>query len=146
MSHLLNKQEIAAALTELLNRTSLPPEQVARSVNRLFEEFKWEGVPYVEVGKTAYMVTIYERGMPMLKKRLKQTDEVLYWLLADIIFTIAHVELMKRHGVDNVHTYLKYTEAIYAELNADVQKAFQQIGGVYLRWHESGKRQELEQS
>lgn len=146
MSHLLNKQEIADALTELLNRTSLPPDQFACNVNRLFEEFKWEGVPYVEVGKAAYMVTIYERGMPMLKKRLKQTDEVLYWLLADIIFTVAHVELMKRHGVDNVHTHLKYTEAIYAELNADVLEAFQQIGGVYLRWHESGKRQELEQS
>lgn len=135
MSHLLNKQEIADALTELLNRTSLPSNQLARNINRLFETFKWEGVPYVEVSKTAYTVTIYERGMPMLKKRLKQTDEVLYWLLADIIFTIAHVELMKRHGVDNVHTHLKYTEAIYAELNADVQEAFQQIGGVYLRWH-----------
>ncbi|WP_338539913.1 Imm63 family immunity protein [Paenibacillus tundrae] len=146
MSHLLNKQEIADALAELLKHTSLPPDQLAGNINRLFEAFKWEGVPYVEVGKTAYIVTIYERGMPMLKKRLKQTDEVLYWLLEDIIFTIAHVELMKRHGVDNVHTHLKYTEAVYAELNSDVKEAFQQIGGVYLHWHESGKRRELEQS
>lgn len=41
---------------------------MGKYVNRLFESFKWEGVPYVESEKDTYIVRIYERGMVMLEK------------------------------------------------------------------------------
>lgn len=75
---------------------------------------------------------------------MKQTEEVIYWLLEDIIFTAAHVELLERHGVDNKQTHLNYTNEVTQELVQSVEKAFQQIGDPYLHWHQMGKRQELE--
>ncbi|UPK41765.1 Imm63 family immunity protein [Paenibacillus pabuli] len=144
MTNIRSKPEIAKNLLQLLERTSFRREQMEKYVNRLFESFKWEGVPYVESEKDTYIVRIYERGMVMLEKRMKQTEEVIYWLLEDIIFTAAHVELLERHGVDNKQTHLNYTNAVMQELVQSVEKAFQQIGAPYLHWHQTGKRQELE--
>jgi hypothetical protein len=144
MSNLQSKLEIAKTLLQLLERTSFRREQMENYVNRLFEAFKWEGVPYVESENNAYVVRIYERGIVMLEKRLNQTDEVMYWLLEDIIFTAAHVELLERHGVDNKQIHLNYMGEVMQELERNVEKAFQQIGNPYLHWHKTGKRQELE--
>lgn len=144
MSDIRSKTEIAKTLLQLLERTSFRREQMEKYVNRLFESFKWEGVPYVESENEAYIVRIYERGMVMLEKRMKQTDEVIYWLLEDIIFTAAHVELLERYGVDNKQSHMNYTNAVMQELTQRVEKAFQQIGDPYLHWHQTGKRQELE--
>ncbi|WP_405152914.1 Imm63 family immunity protein [Paenibacillus sp. FSL K6-0108] len=144
MANIRSKPEIAKKLLQLLERTSFSREQMGKYVNRLFESFKWEGVPYVESEKDTYIVRIYERGMVMLEKRMKQTEEVIYWLLEDIIFTAAHVELLERHGVDNKQTHLNYTNEVTQELVQSVEKAFQQIGDPYLHWHQMGKRQELE--
>ncbi|WP_366295372.1 Imm63 family immunity protein [Paenibacillus sp. AN1007] len=109
------------------------------------ESFKWEGVPYVEIGDEHYIVTIYERGVPSLIKKLNQIEEVLYWLLADIIFTAVHVELLNKYGVDNVHTHLDYSsEEVKQEMEENVKAAFQMIGDPYWTWHQKGKRQELE--
>ena len=68
MSEVLTKRELAVKLLELLSQTDFDHEQSNTYVNRLFEPFKWEGVPYVEMENGTYIVTIYERGMPMLKK------------------------------------------------------------------------------
>ncbi|QOS79708.1 hypothetical protein JNUCC31_01765 [Paenibacillus sp. JNUCC31] len=144
MSILRSKQEIAEILIQLLEPTSFGRRQMENYVNRLFETFKWEGVPYVEIGSDAYIVRIYERGIVMLEKRLKQTDEVIYWLLEDIIFTAAHVELLERHGADNKRTHLNYTNEVNQELGRSVEEAFHQIGDPFLHWHQTGKRQELE--
>ncbi|WP_053780851.1 Imm63 family immunity protein [Paenibacillus xylanivorans] len=144
MSNIQSKLEIAQTLLQLLERTSFRREQMDNYVNRLFEAFKWEGVPYVESENNAYVVRIYERGIVMLEKRLNQTDEVMYWLLEDIIFTAVHVELLERHGVDNKQTHLNYTGEVKQELDRSVEKAFQQIGDPYLQLHLTGKRQELE--
>ncbi|WP_176854450.1 Imm63 family immunity protein [Paenibacillus sp. OK060] len=144
MSNILSKTEIAKTLFQLLERTSFRRQQIEDYVNRLFESFKGEGVPYVEIENDAYIVRIYERGMVMLEKRMEQTEEVIYWLLEDIIFTAAHVELLKRYGVDNKQTHLNYTNAVTQELTQSVEKAFQQLGDPYLYWHQTGKRQDLE--
>ncbi|MGO4731412.1 Imm63 family immunity protein [Paenibacillus sp. 2KB_22] len=144
MSNMLSKQQLADILLQLLERTTFRREQMQNYVNRLFETFKWDGVPYVENGKDSYIVRIYERGLVSLEKRVKKSDEVIYWLLEDIIFTETHVGLLERHGVDNKHTHLNYTDEIMKELNRGVQEAFQQIGDPYLHWYQTGKRQELE--
>lgn len=146
MSNMLSKQQLADILLQLLERTTFRREQMQNYVNRLFETFKWDGVPYVENGKDSYIVRIYERGLVSLEKRVKKSDEVIYWLLEDIIFTETHVGLLERHGVDNKHTHLDYTDEIMKELNRGVQEAFQQIGDPYLHWYQTGKRQELENS
>ncbi|WP_145322156.1 Imm63 family immunity protein [Paenibacillus xylanexedens] len=145
MSNMLNKQQMAEILLELLERTAFHREQMENYVNRLFEPFKSDGVPYVETGKDTYIVRIYERGLVWLEKRIKQSDEVIYWLLEDIIFTATHVELMERHGVDNKQTHLNYSNEVMKDLNRGVQEAFQKIGDPYLYWHMTSKRQELEQ-
>ncbi|WP_426250986.1 Imm63 family immunity protein [Paenibacillus pabuli] len=144
MSDIQTKPELAKIILPLLERTSFSRKQMENGVNRLFDTFKWEGVPYVEPQSDAYVVRIYERGVVMLEKRLKQTDEVIYWLLEDIIFTAAHVELMERYGVDNKQTHLNYTSEVMQELNQSMKKAFDQIGDPYLHWHLTGKRQQLE--
>ncbi|WFR60642.1 Imm63 family immunity protein [Paenibacillus amylolyticus] len=144
MSNILSKQHLAEVLLQLLERTSFPREQMENYVNRLFETLKRDGVPYVESGKDTYTVRIYERGLVSLEKRMKQSDEVIYWLLEDIIFTAMHVELMERHGVDNIQTHLNYSNGVMDELNSGMQEAFQQIGDPHLHWHQTGKRQELE--
>ena len=114
-------------------------------VNRLDESFKWEGVPYVEIGKEHYIVTIYERGVPSLTKKLNQKEEVLYWLLEDMIFTTVHVEMLNKYGVDNMHTHLDYSsEEVKQEMNENIQTAFVMIGDPYLTWYQKGKRKELE--
>ncbi|MEK4660372.1 Imm63 family immunity protein [Priestia sp. FSL H7-0729] len=146
MSNILSKQQLADILLQLLERTTFRREQMQNYVNRLFETFKWDGVPYVENGKDAYIVQIYERGLVSLEKRVKQPEEVIYWLLEDIIFTATHVELLERHGVDNIKTHLNYTDEVMKELNRGVQEAFQQIGDPYLHWYQTGKRQELKSS
>lgn len=51
MSNMLSKQQLAEILLQLLERTSFPREQMQNYVNRLFETFKWDGVPYVESRK-----------------------------------------------------------------------------------------------
>ena len=144
MSNMLSKQQLAGILLELLERTAFHREQMQNYVNRMFESFKSDGVPYVECGKDTYIVRIYERGLVSLEKRVKQPDEVIYWLLEDIIFTATHVGLLERHGVDNKQTHLNYTNEVMNELNRGVQEAFQQIGDPYLHWYLKGKRQELE--
>ncbi|WP_416295418.1 Imm63 family immunity protein [Paenibacillus illinoisensis] len=144
MSEVLTKQELAVKLLELLYQTDFDQEQSNTYVNRLFEPFKWEGVPYVEMENGTYIVTIYERGMPMLKKKLKQTEMVIYWLLEDIIFTTVHVEMLKKYDVDNINTHLKYTSEVIQEMDRNVTNAFQQLGEPYLHWHQTGKRHELE--
>ncbi|WP_339309839.1 MULTISPECIES: Imm63 family immunity protein [Paenibacillus] len=144
MSNMLSKQQLADILLQLLERTSLRREQMQNYVNRLFETFKCDGVPYVENGEDAYIVRIYERGFVTLEKRVKQPDEVIYWMLEDIIFTATHVGLLERYGVDNKQTHLNYTNEVMNELNRGVQEAFQQIGDPYLHWYLKGKRQELE--
>ncbi|WJH28837.1 immunity 63 family protein [Paenibacillus sp. CC-CFT742] len=144
MSEVLTKQELAVKLLELLSQTDFDHEQSNTYVNRLFEPFKWEGVPYVEMENGTYIVTIYERGMPMLKKKLKQTEMVIYWLLEDIIFTTVHVEMLKKYDVDNINTHLKYTSEVIQEMDHNVTNAFQQLGEPYLHWHQTGKRHELE--
>ncbi|MGN7413441.1 Imm63 family immunity protein [Paenibacillus sp. SAF-068] len=144
MSNILSKHQLAEILLQLLERTSFRREQMENYVNRLFETLKWDSVPYVESGKDTYTVRIYERGLVSLEKRMKHSDEVIYWLLADIIFTATHVELMERHGVDNKQTHLNYSNEVMADLNMGVQEAFQQIGDPYFQWHQTGKRQELE--
>ncbi|WP_342570416.1 Imm63 family immunity protein [Paenibacillus sp. FSL R5-0749] len=144
MSNMLKKQQLADILIQLLERTSFRREQMQNYVNRLYETFKWDGVPYVECGKDTYIVRIYERGLVSLEKRVKQPEEVIYWLLEDIIFTATHVGLLEKHGVDNKQTHLNYTDEVMKELNRGVQEAFQQIGDPYLHWYQTGKRQELE--
>lgn len=144
MSEVLTKQELAVKLLELLYQTDFDQEQSNTYVNRLFEPFKWEGVPYVEMENGTYIVTIYERGMPMLNKKLKQTEMVIYWLLEDIIFTTVHVEMLKKYDVDNINTHLKYTSEVIQEMDRNVTNAFQQLGEPYLHWHQTGKRHELE--
>ncbi|WP_440109464.1 hypothetical protein [Paenibacillus sp. QZ-Y1] len=47
MSNIRSKRELAAILIKLLVQTSFRREQMENYVNRLFETFKWEGVPYV---------------------------------------------------------------------------------------------------
>jgi hypothetical protein len=47
MSDIRSKTEIAITLLQLLERTSFRREQMEKYVKRLFESFKWEGVPYV---------------------------------------------------------------------------------------------------
>ncbi|WP_340013418.1 Imm63 family immunity protein [Paenibacillus sp. FSL K6-1318] len=144
MSNMLSKQQLAEILLELLERTAFRREQMQNYVNRMFENFKSDGVPYVECGKDTYIVRIYERGLVSLEKRVKQPDEVIYWLLEDIIFTATHVGLLERYGVDNKQTHLNDTNEVMTELNRGAQEAFQQIGDPYLHWHQTGKRQELE--
>lgn len=144
MSDILTKQELAVKLLELLSQTDFNQEQSNTYVNRLLEPFKWEGVPYVETENGTYIVTIYERGMPMLKKKLKQTEMVIYWLLEDIIFTTVHVEMLKKYDADNINTHLKYTSEVIQEMDRNVTNAFQQLGEPYLNWHQTGKRHELE--
>ncbi|WKL02464.1 hypothetical protein Q0F98_00135 [Paenibacillus amylolyticus] len=56
MSNMLSKQQLADILLQLLERTSLRREQMQNYVNRLFETFKCDGVPYVENGGDAYIV------------------------------------------------------------------------------------------
>lgn len=137
-------QILVEQLHELLSLTSYPKEQTESYVNRLLEAFKWEGVPYVEIKGEHYIVTIYERGVPSLTKKLKQKEEVLYWLLEDILFTAAHVNLLKKYGVDNVNTHLDYTNEVWREIEHNVRAAFDNIGDPYLSWHLNGKRRELE--
>ncbi|MGF9697059.1 MULTISPECIES: Imm63 family immunity protein [Paenibacillus] len=144
MSDVLPKQELVQKLLQLLSRTDFGGEHSEKYANRLFDPFKWEGVPYVEIERGKYVVTLYERGFPMLEKRLDQTDEVIYWLLEDIIFTCVHVETLKKYNVDNIHTHLQYTSELRQEMNKRVTEAFQQMGNPYLHWHQTGKRQELE--
>ncbi|WP_434750704.1 Imm63 family immunity protein [Paenibacillus amylolyticus] len=144
MSNILSMQELVEQLLELLSRTAYPREQMESYVNRLGESFKWEGVPYVEIGDKHYIVTIYERGIPSLIKKLEQTEEMLYWLLEDMIFTAAHVTLLKKYGVDNVNTHLDYTSEVWQEIEDNVFNAFRAIGEPYLSWHQEGKRRELE--
>lgn len=144
MSNVLTKQELVVNLLELLSRTDFDREQSNTYVNRLLDPFKWEGVPYVETENGTYIVTIYERGMPMLKKKLKQTEMVIYWLLEDIIFTTVHVQMLKKYDVDNINTHLKYTSEVMQEMDRNITNAFQQLGEPYLHWHQTGKRQELE--
>ncbi|MGQ8873050.1 Imm63 family immunity protein [Paenibacillus sp. TSA_86.1] len=144
MSKIFSMQELAEQLLELLSRTAYPSEQMESYVNRLVESFKWEGAPYVEIGEKHYIVKIYERGVPSLIKKLERTEEVLYWLLEDMIFTAAHVTLLKKYGVDNVNTHLDYTNEVWQEIEDNVLKAFRAIGEPYLSWHQEGKRRELE--
>lgn len=144
MSDVLTKQELAVKLLELLSQTDFDQEQSNTYVNRLLDPFKWEGVPYVETENGTYIVTIYERGMPMLKKKLTQTEMVIYWLLEDIIFTTVHVEMLIKYDVDNIKTHLKYTSELIQEMDRNVTNAFQQLGEPYWHWHQTGKRQELE--
>ena len=144
MSAVLTKQELTVKLLELLSRTDFAQGQSNKYVNRLLDPFKWEGVPYVEMEDGAYIVTIYERGMPMLKKKLKQTEMVIYWLLEDIIFTAVHVEMLRKYNVDNISIHLKYTNEVNQEMDQNVTNAFQQVGEPYLHWHQTGKRHELE--
>lgn len=144
MSNLLSMQDLVQQLLELLSRTSYPMEQMESYVNRLGESFKWEGAPYVEIGDGHYVVTIYERCVPSLSKKLKNVEEVLYWLLEDMIFTAAHVSLLKKYGVDNVKTHLDYTSEVWQEIEDNVRTAFQRIGEPYLTWHLEDKRRELE--
>ncbi len=144
ISEILSIQDLVEELLSLLSRTVYPREQMESYVNRLGETFKWEGVPYVEIDDDYYIVTIYERGVPSLTRKLKQTEEVLYWLLEDMIFTAAHVNLLKKYGVDNVHTHLDYTSEVWQEIENNVRAAFENIGEPYLSWHLGGKRHELE--
>ncbi|MEK4436780.1 Imm63 family immunity protein [Paenibacillus sp. FSL K6-2862] len=144
MSDVLTKQELVVKLLELLSQTDFDQEQSNTYVNRLLDPFKWEGVPYVEMENGTYIVTIYERGMPMLEKKLKQTEMVIYWLLEDIIFTTVHVEMLKKYDVDNINTHLKYTSEVIQEMDRNVTNAFQQLGEPYVHWHQTGKRHELE--
>ncbi|CAI6055970.1 hypothetical protein PAECIP112173_01587 [Paenibacillus sp. JJ-100] len=144
MSKVLTMHELTERLLQLLSKTVYSKEQMESYVNRLGESFKWEGVPYVELGETCYIVTIYERGVPSLTKKLEQVEEVLYWLLEDMIFTTAHVTLLNKYGVDNLTTHLKYTNEVWRELEENVQAAFEMIGEPYLTWHQEGKRRELE--
>ena len=141
---MLSMQEVMQRLLALLSRTSYSREQIQSYVNRLEETFKWEGVPYVDIGERNYVVTIYERGVPSLIKRLENVHEVLYWLLEDILFTASHVNLLQKYGVDNVNTHLDYTSEVWQEIEDDVRAAFQAIGDPYLTWHQNGKRRELE--
>lgn len=48
MPNILSKPDIAKTLFQLLEQTSFGRQQTENYINRLFESFKWEGVPYVE--------------------------------------------------------------------------------------------------
>jgi hypothetical protein len=46
MSSMLSKQQLAEILLQLLKRTAYHRRQMKKYVNRLFEPFKSDGVPY----------------------------------------------------------------------------------------------------
>lgn len=72
-----------------------------------------------------YIVIIYECGMFMLKKKLKQIEMVIYWLLEDIIFIMVYVEMLKKYDVDNINIYLKYMSELIQEMDYNVMNVFQ---------------------
>ncbi|MGG3505048.1 immunity 63 family protein [Paenibacillus lautus] len=145
MSNMLTKQEMIDRILHLLHKTSMYDSEYERVATLPFEEgYIGDLSPVVRVGEQDYELAMYERGVQMLSKRTKDTDEVIFWILEDTIHTIAHIKLLQKYKVDNVNTHLKYTKDEIQEMTDMIHESFLQIGGQYEEWHKAGKRKELE--
>ena len=48
-----------------------------------------DGGPYVELRRDAYAYVVWERGEEIACRMTKDPDEILYWLISDLTFTMA---------------------------------------------------------
>ncbi|MGQ4681129.1 Imm63 family immunity protein [Paenibacillus polymyxa] len=145
MRKIYNEQEIIEMTVKLLEQTSMYEEQYEQYVSRPFRTGFYDDLsPHVKVGKQGYTLQMYERGVQMLNKLTKDVEDVMYWIIEDMIHIIAHLNLLRKYKVDNRNTHLKYTKEIMKELTTEINKAFYEIGGIYQEWHEANRRATLE--
>ncbi|WP_411342730.1 Imm63 family immunity protein [Paenibacillus sp. WLX1005] len=138
-------EQLIQTIDELLQRTDTYRERQRQMAAAAFDP-SWYGdlQPHIQVQHDGYLLELYERGVNMMSKKTTEADDVIYWILEDVIFSHSYVLLMETYNVDNITTHLRLTPEITAELDGMVNAAFDSIGGVYQQWHQQGRRSELE--
>ncbi|MEW4370096.1 Imm63 family immunity protein [Paenibacillus kandeliae] len=143
--NVLTAEQLIDKIDELLQRTDTYRERQREMAASAFDP-SWYGdlQPHIQVNNDHYLLELYERGSNMMSKQTTQTDDVIYWILEDVIFSNAYILLMEKYKVDNITTHLKLTPDIMTELDGMVNAAFDRIGGVYQQWHQQGRRHQIE--
>ncbi|MCY7617676.1 immunity 63 family protein [Bacillus pumilus] len=146
MKHILQKDELIKRIDTCLQMTSLPRDIYEPYIARPFQTsgFFDDLSPYIQIDSSGYILIQYERGMKMLHKRTKVADEVIYWILEDIIFLTVYIDMMRKHQVDNIQTHLPNDPSIHQQIVERVNESFRAISGLCEQWHHEGKRASIE--
>lgn len=144
MPQIYTESELIQQILDLLRQTNIYQENYAEMVASAFSK-TWYGdlEPHIEIEADRYRIQLYERGILSVDRATRQAEDVIYYVLEEIIFATVHIGMLHKYKVDNKERHLQYTPEIMAEISGTVNDAFHQIGGIYEEWHLAGRRSQL---
>ncbi|ANF97282.1 Imm63 family immunity protein [Paenibacillus bovis] len=144
MSSMYTESQLIEQIIALLQQTDIYQDDHHRMVASAFSH-TWRGdlEPHIKVEPETYRIQLYERGILSVDRPTTHAEDVIYYVLEEIIFATVHIGLLRKYEVNNRDRHLQYTDAVMAEINQGVNQAFHQIGGIYEEWHLAGRRSQL---
>ncbi|ROR29168.1 immunity protein 63 of polymorphic toxin system [Mobilisporobacter senegalensis] len=93
--------------------------------------------PHIETYTHSARLYTYERGKCIYEFRSNDLKDVVYYILYDVITTIAHRIIQGKYT--DVEGSLRYTDDIRNENKQLISDAFENISGIYEMWYKSDR-------